>query len=94
MIAPLLVLVAQALDGLTFLMAVNRWGLSGESNVIAQLVIGAWGVGGLLLFKAIGASLAAGIVAKARRWRTSMAVLGVGVGLIGVLANLSALVLA
>lgn len=93
MVAPLLILVAHALDGLTFVMAVQRWGISGESNPVAHLVVGAAGVGGLLLLKAAGASAAAGIVARARRWRTAMLLAAVLAGIIGAVVNLGAVAL-
>lgn len=93
MVAPLLILVAHGLDGLTFLLAVQRWGISGESNPVAHLVVGAAGVGGLLLLKAAGASVAAGIVARARRWRTVMLLVAVLAAIVGAVANLGAVAL-
>ena len=49
MIAPLLILVAHGLDGLTLVMATNVWGFGGESNSFAHMIYAALGLRGLLL---------------------------------------------
>jgi hypothetical protein len=89
MIAPLLVLVAHGLDALTFLWAVELWGLSGEANPIAHYVVDMAGIGGLLLMKAGGAAVAATIVARARHWRTGKLLFASAAGIVGATSNLT-----
>lgn len=93
MIAPLIVLVAHGLDALTFLWAVDLWGVGGESNPIAQAVYAAAGLGGLLLLKAGGAAVASAIVARARHWRTGKLLFASAAGILGAVTNLTAVAL-
>lgn len=93
MIAPLIVLVAHALDGLTLLMAAARWGFSGESNPFAQAVFALGGIGAVLLLKAGGAAVLAWIVARPR-WRTGKLLFAAAAGIVGAVVNLTAVVMA
>lgn len=93
MIAPLLILVAHGLDALTFLLAVELWGMWGESNPIAQAIYTAAGLWGLVLLKTGGAAVAAAIVARARHWRTGKLLFAAAAGILGATANLTALVI-
>ena len=96
MIATLLILVAHALDALTLLMASQRWGFSGESNPFAQAVFASGGIGAVLLLKAGGTAVLVGIVALARRLRlrhSRFLLFASAAGIVGAVANLTALVL-
>lgn len=92
MIAPLLVLVAHGLDALTFLLAVERWGMWGESNPAAQAIYSAAGLWGLVLLKAGGAAVLAWIVARPR-WRTGKLLFAAAAGVLGAAANITALII-
>lgn len=91
MIPILLVLVAHGLDALTFLMAVERWGLWGESAPIAQRIAADVGVTGMVGVKLIGAEFLAAIVMRLR-WRVVL-LLAAGAGIVGASSNLAALLI-
>lgn len=86
MIAILLVLDAQLADLLTFGMAAQRLGISGESNPLVHLLYPVAGIGGIVALKVCGALLAALIVSRAPRWT----IFAAGMGLLGAAVNLAA----
>jgi hypothetical protein len=93
-IAPLIVLVAQGLDGFTFLWAVDLWGIGAESNPAARYVYTTFGVAGLMVLKTGAAAAAAAIVHRASRWRTGMLLFASAAGILGAVSNLTAVWLA
>ena len=89
MTAALLALNYQGLDLVTFLLAVTRLGIGGESNALAGGLYAAGGLPAVLAVKAAGA-IAAAIIA----WRLApsrWALLPAVVGLFGAATNLAAL---
>ncbi len=89
MTAALLALDAQLADGLTFALAVSRWGIGGESNGAAAALYGSGGIETVLAVKLAGA-LALALLAwrlSPRRW----ALLPALVGIVGAVTNLWAL---
>jgi hypothetical protein len=72
-----LVLVAQLSDLAAFLLAVRAVGLGGEANPIVLAIVGAVGIGGLVLVKIIGALALAAIASRVpRRYGLLPVVLG------------------
>ena len=85
---PLLVLDCQLADAMTFLVAVNRTSIAGESNGAMVGLYGAGGITAVLAVKLVGALLAVGIAARlGGRWWLVPAV----VGIVGAITNLRAL---
>lgn len=87
MIPALLVAVAHGLDLVTFMLAVDRWGIGGEANGLVQM---AYLSGGLLLVVTLKASgaLALSCIAHMRRWALLPAA---GAGIAGATFNLIAI---
>jgi hypothetical protein len=83
----LLTIEAQALDALTFCLAVHAVGIRGESNLLMAGLFHAGGVPAVLAAKAVGAGLAAALVLRVPgRW----ALLPAAAGLVGAITNLLA----
>ena len=87
MTRPLLVSVAHGLDFLTFVLALSVFGISGESNGAMTAVYAAGGLVAVLALKTSG-TVALACLVQMRSWALVPAT---GAGILGALANLSAL---
>lgn len=87
MLRPLLIILTQMADGLTFAIVVSKVGIAGELNPIIVGLYGMGGMAGILGIKLSGAVIAAAIVAitKTRLW-----LFVAWVGIFGATANLLA----
>jgi hypothetical protein len=87
MLRPVLILLTQMADGLTFALVVSKLGISGELNPIIVSIYGMGGLAGILTLKASGAVIAALIVAITR---TRLWVFVAWFGIFGAASNLLA----
>jgi hypothetical protein len=89
----LLLFDAQGLDLLTFLLAASQVAVSGESNVVMRGVAGSVGIGGLILAKGLAVALFGwfGTRWEARYQRNFFLTFGIWIGLVGALANVTAI---
>lgn len=87
MIGPLLVAVAHGLDLVTFGLAVERYGLSGEWGPLAAIF--GLGLPAVVAAKLVGGAAAAWIVHRVGRWTA----LAAGAGIVGAASNTWALAL-
>lgn len=85
----LLVAVSHGLDLLTFMLAVERWGIAGEANSLMQMAYLSGGLALVVTLKASGA-LALSCIAHLRRWALLPAA---GAGIAGATINLIAITL-
>lgn len=77
-IRPAIVFSSQALDGITFAMAVGVWGIAGEANPVVSLIYGATGLPGVLSIKFAVAIIATMLVRRiGGRWWLFPALIGV-----------------
>lgn len=84
---PGIVFSAQALDGITFAMAVSALGIAGEANPIMAQLFGLFGLSGVLIIKFAGAGLVAWI---AHRVRGGWWMVAAWIGVIGAASNVLA----
>lgn len=77
MIAPLLVLLSHAVDLWTFLLALDRYGMIGESAPFANLIAAGSGLPGVVSVKVVGSLLLALLVWHRRRFLLPAAASGI-----------------
>lgn len=86
MTLPVLIGLSQLADGLTFLMVVNRVGISNEINPIARWLMNDYGALAIIGYKAFFATIIVLLAYKVRHRRFLLSAL-ICVGLLGAISN-------